>query len=88
MTPEEAMMPKGWGSKGMAEPGVRVHRVVSLSQAQCDTLAMLSELFRPEQRLLIQQTWSESGNTHLYVLAGETEYHVGRDGKALKMGVK
>lgn len=73
--------------KGMTAPGVYVHKVLALSQAQCDTLAELSASLKPEKRIWIQQTSSTKGGTHLYVRVGDDEYHVGRDGNALRMGV-
>lgn len=78
---------KDWRpDKGMTAPGVYVHKVIGLSQAQCDKLAELSAPLGPTGRLMVQQTKTDSGGTHLYVRRGDDEWHVGRDGNALKMG--
>lgn len=80
-------LPKAWQSKGMAATGVHVRPVVDLSHAQCDALAELASNMLEHHRMLIQQTVSKTGGVHLYVRVAEKEYHIARNGNAIKMGV-
>lgn len=46
----------------------RVRRnVIEISQAQCDALAELSAGLLPHKRVTVQQTYTDTGGTHLYV---------------------
>lgn len=83
------MATKDWTPKGMAEPGVQVRLVLELTQAQSDKIAELSAPLSPSQRLLIQQTWTQTGGLHLYAhnpYNGD-EWQIARNGNAMSMGV-
>lgn len=78
-----------WTPYGIRKTGVTVKKVPELSQAQCDALATLSAPLGPAQRLKLQQTWSESGGTHLYVrVDGEDEYHIAANGNVTSLGAQ
>lgn len=59
-----------------------------LTQAQCDAIAELSATLKPERKLSLLQTYTESGGTHLYVRIGEhDEYHVATNGNVVTLNV-
>lgn len=76
-----------WRPYGRTTKGVRFNTTLDLTQAQCDSLAELSASLKPEQKLSIVQTWSETGGTHLYAKHPDgDENHVARNGNALSLG--
>lgn len=75
------MTPTGWGPGGMRES----RRVVSLTHAQCDALAELAADMLPHHRMAVQQTYTKSGGTHLYVLKGGVEHHISATGSVREL---
>lgn len=53
-----------------------------LSHAQCDAIAQLAETMKPDDRMDLMQTYTDSGGTHLYVRHKGQEFHVAANGNA------
>jgi hypothetical protein len=76
-----------WAPYGRKLAGARKRSTLALSQAQCDALAELSATLRPDERLLVMQTYSESGGTHVYTHSEhEGDCHVARNGSITSLG--
>jgi hypothetical protein len=76
--------------KKNAPKDLRSHLVVfpQFNQAQLDAMAGLMAPFGPEKSMRVYQTWTNTGGTHTYVvLPNGDEYHLSRDGKAMKLGL-
>lgn len=75
-----------WSPYGRKLAGALKRTTLELTHAQADALAELATELGPTQRLLVLQTYSESGGTHLYVHDGVDDLHVARSGKITSLG--
>lgn len=69
--------------------GVTVRKVPELTPAQCQALASVASYLPRTAKLKIQQTWSESGGTHLYACTpvGD-EFHIAANGNITDLGAR
>lgn len=61
--------------------------VLEFSQAQLDTLAELAQNLKPTRRLVVEQTWTETGGWHVYAWnpVSNIAYHVAADGNLVEL---
>jgi hypothetical protein len=62
---------------------------VDLTRDQISMLALLTHQGEVGKttKIVLEQTWTKSGGTHLYVTTPRGEYHLARNGNLIEIGV-
>jgi hypothetical protein len=76
-----------WSPYGRKLAGALKRTTLELSHEQADALAELAATLTPSQRLLVMQTHSESGGTHVYASTPhDGDVHIARGGSITSLG--